>query len=94
MEIKIIGVPSGEKGTETKLQDIMTFWIVKADYLLELWRNLKGEERREGSNLRSKMGIFLCKGDLKTVVGQKNKRNSEEREDLTIFMHRGFTFLT
>lgn len=39
MATKINGVPSGEKGTETKLQAIMTFWIVKADYFLELLRN-------------------------------------------------------
>lgn len=70
------GAP-GEKGAETKLQDIINFWIVKADYSLELLRNLKGEERREGGNLRSKLRIFLCKGGLKMVVGRKKEFRRE-----------------
>ena len=53
---------SGENGAEAKLQGVMNYWLVKADYSLELPGNLTREEKRETINLRSKVGnIFLVK---------------------------------
>lgn len=60
-----------EMGAEdTKSQDITNYWIVKADYSLELSRNLTWEDRREADYVRRIMGIFFfffCRGDCKQL---------------------------
>ena len=40
-------------GAQAKLQNIMNYWIVKANYSLELLRNFTGEGRKNAGNLRS-----------------------------------------